>query len=206
MLTVVFVVALLGAQLGAPDDVDASSSAGIWGWVGLTVLLIIGALFVWMLCAAEEIVIDPAARRVTQWHRFLKYEVTRNEWAFTDFTGVVVERKVSKENVAKSTSMSPGTKAVYKSSYTLSLRRADTVVNTPDRRISVPHYPLELPMEERNDPLSLEAIARQLARLGKWPAKRRGYVLEARGGYADARGSYTVKSMPHDMESAIDVD
>ena len=71
----------------------------------------------------------------------------------------------------------------------------------PERKIAVPNYALELPMKERNDPLSLEAAALQLSQLGGWPARRRGYAMSARSG--NAQDAYTITSLPHDSETSI---
>ena len=98
--------------------------------------------------------------------------------------------------------MSRGTRTVYRKSYALSLRRADSQIVLPDgKKIAVPHYALDLPMKERNDPLSLEAAARQLSQLGGWPARRRGYAMSDRS--ENAQGAYTIMSMPHDSETSI---
>lgn len=190
ILTVVFVLALLSTQF----DPNGSSSGGVWGWLGLVILIAVWALIAWMLCVSEEIVIDPATRRVTQWYRFLKCQTAKNEWDFSDFIGVCVERKAGKSQSASTSPGSGGTytsvKTTYTFHYTLGLLRADTVIAAPDRQINVPHYPLELPMEERNDPLSLEAAARQLARIGGWPANPRERHRE--GGNGDQRVTHEI--------------
>ena len=161
---------------------------GFWEWVGTAAMIVICPLLVWILCLSVEVVIDPVTRRVTQRRRFLNYETAKNAWSFAEFTAVLVERKVSKDFVethmsgsrsyGSSSSRSYGSsKTVYTTRYILSLLRADTQITLPDKQIAVPHYPLELPMEIQNDPLLLEEAARQLARLGGWPARRRGYAL-----------------------------
>lgn len=63
-------------------------------------------------------------------------------------------------------------------------------------------------MAEKNDPLVLEASARQLARLGGWPAKRRGYALladEAADPVADQQ-SQEMRDRPADAESVIEAE
>jgi hypothetical protein len=86
------------------------------------------------------------------------------------------------------------------------LLRADTQVALPDRNIAVPHHALDLPMNGRDDPQSLEAAARQLARLGGWPARRRGYALSGEPKSGEQSGAYTITSLAHDAESPIRAD
>lgn len=191
---VIPVAVLMVALLITWIVLDWSWPFGFWEWLGVAAMIVICPLLVWMHCYSEEIVIDPAARRVTQRYSFLdSYETAKNEWGFSAFTAVRVERKVSKAYGEK--------KTVYRTSYTLSLLKADTQVTLPDRQLTVTHYPLDLPMEEQRDPLVLEASARQLARLGGWPAKRRGYALLA-DETADPAVDQKSKEM-HDRPAAL---
>lgn len=208
-LAIVFVVGLLSTQY----DPDGVPIAGIWGWLGLaaglTILLGICAIAAWLLCSSIEVVIDPATRRVTQWYRFLKYETAKNEWAFADFTGVRVEQKTSKEESAATSPGSRGAqtsvKTTYTHSYALYLLRADTQMTLPDRQLTVPHSPLDLPMEQQTDPRVFETAALQVARLGGWPAKRRGYALMKSAAAEQASGhQYLTKTLLPDAESRIE--
>jgi hypothetical protein len=149
----------------------------------------------------HEVVVDAATRMVTERHGFLRYPVSAfgQQLKFSDITAVVVEQKTSKDSEPTSTSTSRSTRTVYRKSYTLSLRRADTQVRLPDRALAVTNYALDLPMKGRDDPLSLEAAARELSQLGGWPALRRGYSISA-----TSENAYTTTSMPHDAETPID--
>jgi hypothetical protein len=150
----------------------------------------------------HEVVVDAANRQVTERHGFLQYPVNAlgQQLKFSDITAVIVAQKISKDIEPAGTLMSRSTRTVYRKRYTLSLMRADTSIDLPDgTKMALPHYALDLPVKERSDPLPLEAIARQLARLGGWPARRRGYTLSAR--YGDS--SPAIQSMPHDAESDI---
>lgn len=180
-ITVVFIVGLLATQY-SPEG-SSSSPTPVWAWLLRLVLLGIVALGVWMLCHSEEVIIDANRKQVTQSHRFLHYEVTKNLFMFSDFTGVSVVLKIDSEQ--RGTAMPTGTATLTSAhtvrtrSYTLSLRRPDIVVNTPERQITAPNHPLALPMAEAGDPMVVEAEARKLARLGGWPAWRHHYALEA---------------------------
>ena len=182
-----------------PDGID------ILKWVAAGV---IGVVCIAYAGSWHEVVVDAATKQVTERHGFLKYHVNwmGQQLEFADITAVIVEQKTRKESEATSTSGSRGTRTVYRKSYTLSLLRADTQIVLPDKQIAVPHHALDLPMKERNDPLPLEAAARQLARLGGWPARRRGYTLLTNGKLSEQRSPYTIKSMPHDAESPINAD
>jgi hypothetical protein len=165
---------------------------------------VIGGVSIAYAGSWHEVVVDAASRKVIERHGFLQYPMRwlGQQLAFSEITAVIVEQKTRKDSEAAATSTSRGTRTVYRKSYTLSLRRASSQVVLPDgRKIVVPHYALDLPMKERNDPLSLEAAARQLSQLGGWPARRRGYAVSA--GSANAPGAYWITSMPHDSETSI---
>lgn len=169
---------------------------------------VIGAVGIAYAGSWHEVVVDGTARLVTERHGFLQH---RADWLgqqleFADITAVIVQQKTSEESEPTSTSSSRGTRTVYRKSYTLSLTRADTQIRLPDRQLTVPNHALELPMKERKDPLPLEAAARELARLGGWPARRRGYALTTGATPGGERGAYTVKSMPFDAETPIEGD
>ena len=217
-VAVVFVATVVLLYLSDYWDWIWSWPVGFWGWLGWTVFIVICALLVALFCYAREVVIDSASRRVTERHRFLNYETAKNEWGFADFTAVRVEQEISKGHVATTSFGSQGykgsSKTVYTSSYAMSLLRADTQTHL---------YPLDLPLDDRKDPLVVEAFARQLAHLGGWPAKRVGYALmtgdevkQASGrkltekyGPLDKwsqRNDYFIKTLPHGEESPIDAE
>ena len=163
---------------------------------------VIGAVGIAYAGSWHEVVVDAAARKVTERHGFLRYPVSAlgQELAFPDISAVVVQQKTSKDTEPAGTSMSRSTRTVYRKSYTLSLVRADSSIVLPDgREMAVPHYALDLPVKERSDPLPLEAMARQISRLGGWPARRRGYALSA--GHGDRTPA--IQSIAHDAESEI---
>ena len=196
-ITIAFIVALLATQY-SPEG--TSSPASIWVWLLRLVALAVCALGVWMLCHSEEIVVDGTQRRVTQSHRFLQYEVTKNQFSFSDFSGVSVELKIDSQHRAAT---SPGTggaltsvQTVNTRSYSLNLRRPDLVVTTPERQITAPNHPLELPVTDGSNPIVVEAAARSLARLGGWPAWRHHYALVPDGASAHAGKAYSVKILP----------
>jgi hypothetical protein len=193
-VAVVAFIAWLAAGTRDPDAWDVLK----WIAAGLIAAVSIAYAGSW-----HEVVVDAAARKVTERHGFLRYPVSwlGTQLAFSDITAVIVEQKTSKDTEPAGTSMSRSTRTVYRKSYTLSLRRADTQVVLPDRKIAVPNYALDLPMKERNDPLPLEAAARELSQLGGWPARRRGYAIAATS--ENRQGAYTITSMPHDAETPI---
>jgi hypothetical protein len=202
-ITIAFIVALLATQY-SPES--TSSPASIWVWLLRLTALAVCALGVWMLCHSEEIVVDGTQRRVTQSHRFLNYEVTKNQFSFSDFSGVCVELKIDSEHRATTT---PGggftktsTQSVNTRSYSLNLRRPDLVLKTPDRQISAPSHPLELPVADGSNPLVVEAVARTLARLGGWPAWRHHYTLLPDSAPAHAGKAYGIKIVP-DVDDPI---
>ena len=218
MLAVVIVATVVLLYLGGYWDWIWSWPVGFWGWLGWAIFIIICVLLIGAHCYSREVVIDAATRRVTERQRFLNYEAVKSEWGFADFTAVWVEQDLRSEDVATSSPGSQGykgaLKAVYTRSYTLSLRRADTQAYDDA---------LGLPMEDRKDPLVVEAFARQLAQLGGWPATRVGYVLmtskqakQAYGrkltekyGHLDEwlqRNDYFIKTLPHDEEIPIDAE
>ena len=159
-------------------------------WIAAAV---IGAVCIAYAASWHEVVVDPASRQVTERHGFLRYPVNAlgQKLQFSDITAVIVRQETSKSTEPAGTSMSRTTRTVYRKSYTLSLVRADTSITLPDgTKMAVPHYAVDLPVKERSDPIPLEAMARELARLGGWPARRRGYALSG-------------QSVPHDAESEI---
>ena len=168
------------------------------GWmqpgVGVFVLVVL-AISAWFLGSSEEIVIDPSTRIVTQRHRLLNYVTAENRFAFADFTGVRVERQVSKHTRPVSSPGSGGyansSETPYEASYVLGLLRANTQVG----EISVPHYPVELPMDKRKNARVVEEAALRVARLGGCPAKGRGYAWDS--------DDSTVLSADFDSESPI---
>jgi len=194
----VAVVAFIAWLAGGTRDPDAFD---VLKWIAAGV---IGAVGIAYAGSWHEVVVDAASRKVIERHGFLQYPVSwlGQELAFSDITAVIVEQKTDKDTEPAGTSMSRSTRTVYRKSYTLSLRRADSQVVLPEgKKIAVPHYALDLPTKERNDPHSLEAAARQLSQLGGWPARRRGYAMSA--GSGSAPGAYTITSMPHDSETSI---
>jgi hypothetical protein len=196
-VAVVAFIVWLAVGTRDPDAFD------VLKWIAAAV---IGAVCIAFAGSWHEVVVDAFTRQVTARHGFLKYPVNfmGQQLKFADITAVIVEQKTSKETEPAGTSMSRSTRTVYRKSYTLSLLRADTQVVLPDRKLTVPHYALDLPMKERQDPLPLEAAARRLAKLGGWPARRRGYALSRESGTGEEeRGSHTIKTMPHDAESPI---
>lgn len=192
-----FVVTVLFSGWFTPNGIG---SAGIWSRLGLSVVfLAIGAAVGWLLGYSEEIIIDPTARVVNQSYRFLHYVTAKNQFSFADFTAVRVERRGGKD---RSATASPGAegpsssyKTVYNSTYTLSLVRADTKINLPDKQLSVPNYPMVLLVEKQNDLEKIEELALRLSRVGGWPAKRRRYDWAASEG--------DIRSMPLNYEAAI---
>jgi hypothetical protein len=194
-VAVVAFIAWLAAGTRDPDSWD------VLKWIAAGV---IGGVSIAYAGSWHEVVVDAASRKVIERHGFLRYPVSwlGQQLAFSDITAVIVEQKTRKGTEPAGTSMSRGTRTVYRKSYTLSLRRASSQVVLPEgRKIAVPHYALDLPMKERNDPRSLEAAARQLSQLGGWPARRRGYAMSA--GSENAPGAYGITSMPHDSETSI---
>jgi hypothetical protein len=127
------------------------------------------------------------------WH--LNYVTAENKYAFADFTGLRVERTVSRHTRAVSLPGSRGyassSETNYEASYELSLLRADTKAG----EISVPHYPLELPMAAQKDAREIEEAALRVARVGDWPAKRCGYEWDS--------DNSTVLSADFDSENPI---
>ncbi|HEX2826924.1 MAG TPA: hypothetical protein VHP37_11295 [Burkholderiales bacterium] len=165
------------------------------------VAVLIGTVCIAYAGSWHEVVVDASSRTVTERHGFLQCPVgwLGQQLTFSDIAAVVVAQKTDK-TTERATSMSQSTRTVYRKSYALSLVRADTSIAMRDgTKMAVPHYALDLPVKERGDPLPLEAMARQLAKLGRWPARRRGYALSA--GYGDR--AYTIESLAHDAESEI---
>lgn len=155
---------------------------GGFGWiVGLLVLLALLVAAAWLLCSSEEVQIDPVTRQVTQIHRLLHREVARNQWGFAAFTGVQVHQRAQAHTEAVTSPGSGGAKTGSRTrhthSYRLCLLRAPTSAGSPAAPVAVPHHPLVLPSEADGDPQACEALARQVAALGGWPATRQGYVL-----------------------------
>lgn len=178
-----FVLVLLVLRFsGGPDEPAAPlGPRPLWVWPLWALMLAALALGGWLLCHGEEITIDGARRQVTQSHRFLNRELTRNQWSFKDFTGVWVVLKIDSEH--RGTSMPTGgstlssARTVTTRRYLLQLSRPDHVLVTPDKTLTAPAYPLDLPLPEAGDPRVVEATARRLTRLGGWPATRRHYTL-----------------------------
>ncbi len=191
-VALVFVGTVVTLYLGGYLDWLWSMPVGFWEWLGWAVFIIICVLLFGALCYSREVVVDAATGRVTEWQRLLNYEVAKNEWGFADFTTVLVEQDTSREHVATSSPGSQGykgaLKTVYSRRYVLSLRRADTQTH---------HSLLGLPMEDRKDPLLVEAFARQLADLGGWPAKRAGYALMTRDEAKQASGRKLTQQYGH---------
>lgn len=172
-------------------------------WIAAGVIGVVGIAYAgsW-----NDVVVDAGAKQVEERYGFLRYHVKgmSKQLSFADITAVVVERRVSKETKAAGTSMSRNTRTVYEASYVLNLQRRDIVLVLPDRKIVAPNYPVALPMEERQNPLLLEATARQLARLGGWPARRRHYAIEVAGAPDSPDRSHVVKPAPHGTETPIE--
>ncbi len=191
-------IAWLALTTREPDAMDLLRwiAAGLIGLVG------IGFAGSW-----HEVVVDAKAKQVTNRHGFLKFPVNwlGETLKFSDITAVVVVRKTTKESKPASFSGSGGTRTVYEKSYTLNLFRADRTIVLPNKtQMVVPQPELSLPRLGRADPLVLEAMARQLSRLGGWPAKRRGYALGAPISSADAPSRPSINSAPFDTETPIE--
>lgn len=196
-LTLAFVLALLVARFGPwgggemPAAEPEPSSA--WVWLFWAVLLAIAAGGVWMLCHAEEVVVDARQRSVTQTHRFLHHEVKTNRLRFADFNGIAVVLKIDKEHQGSSSPTGGATlttaRTVYTSRYALQLRRPDLVLKTAERTLTAPAHALDLPLADDKDPLAVEAQARRLTQLAGWPAVRQHYTLLQGAG----NPPYTVK-------------
>lgn len=184
-LTMGFIVALLLAAFW-PDGSEAAAPEPLPWWAGVFWLVVLALLALggWMLCHAEEIVVDAARQRVTQVHRFLRREVNRNAWRFADFSAVVVTLQIDKEQQGESSPSGGATLAtartVYQRRYELSLRRPDLVVHTAERTLTAPAHALRLALPDGRDAAVVEAAARALAQLGGWPALRHHYTR--RGG------------------------
>lgn len=188
LLTVAIVAFIVWLAMGTrePDFVD------VLRWVGAGV---IGVILIAYTGSWHEVAIDPATKQVTERHGYLGHEL---EWmgqqrGFQDFTTVLVERTTSEQN--NSTSYSSQSSYSRKStrtvhSYTLILRGADRQITLPmaSKDDMFFHFRAKPqgsgvtwpPMETSDDVLVLEAAARQLARLGNWEARRRGYALLVR--------------------------
>jgi hypothetical protein len=177
-LTVAFVIGLLVLS----GWIDWSAPESVFGWLWLLfMLLVLFGLPAALLSWSQEIVVDPATRRVTQRHRLLHHVVAETHQPFTGFTAVVVQPKLDKETRAVTSPGSGGAKVAtqtrYRTSYTLSLLRADTQVKLKDQNVSVPHHALDLPFDTEQDVLAMEDYACQLRSAGGWPARRRDYVM-----------------------------
>lgn len=181
-LTVAFFIGLLALS----GWIDWSAPVGPSGWLWLLVLFVVlvglpGAL----LCWSQEVVVDSATRRVTQRHRMLHRVVAETHQPFAAFTAVVVQPKVDSESRAVTSPGSGGAKVAtetrYRTSYTLSLLRADTPVKLEGKTVAVTHHALELPFDGDQDARTLEDHARQLRSAGGWPALRRDYAMGAAG-------------------------
>jgi len=202
-LTIAFVLALLVARFGpwGGGDMPAAESnpepVSAWVWLFWAVVLAIVAGGVWMLCHAEEIVVDARQQRVTQTHRFLHHEVKTNQLPFANFNGIAVVLQIDKEHQGTSSTSGTSTlttgRTVYTSRYELQLRRPDLVLKTAERTLTAPAHALHLPLADDKNPLAVEALARALARLGGWPAVRQHYTLLPQGPAADGGAPYTVK-------------
>ena len=183
LITVVFTVGVLLAALWPGDEAVEPQPLSWWAGLFWLVVLAAAALGVWMLCHAEEIVVDRAQQRVTQTHRFLRQDLKTNVWRLSDFTGVVVALKIDKEEQGSSSPTGGATLAsartVYTRRYELSLRRPDLVLKTAERTVTAPQHALDIPLPGGTDALAVEAAARALAALGRWPAARRHYTLRA---------------------------
>jgi hypothetical protein len=151
---------------------------------------VIGVVVIAYAGSWHEVAIDPVTKQVTERHGYLGYEL---DWmgqrrGFQDFTTVLVERTTTKE----STNNPKRTRKVH--SYTLSLRGADRQLDLPVASRDDVFFQLRAkpqgagvtlpPMETSNDVLALESAAQQVARLGSWEAKRRGYALQVPQGHA----------------------
>lgn len=158
----------------------------------LVVAGVIGVVVIGYAGSWHEVAIDPATKQVTERHGYLGFELRwmGQQRGFQDFTTVLVERTTSKEP----TDNPKRTRKVH--SYTLSLRGADRQLDLPVTTKDDVFFHLRAkpqssgvtlpPMETSGDVLGLEAAARQVARLGSWEARRRGYALQVpRGEAAD---------------------
>src|SRR5262245_31517757 len=109
-LTIAFVLGLLSTQF----DFSAPSPGILSKLVALTLLTVICAVTAWLLCSWEQVEIDFASRQVTERRLFLKYEIAKNQWGFSHFTGVRVEQKNSKEYSNETTPGTGGYKGTIK--------------------------------------------------------------------------------------------
>jgi hypothetical protein len=193
-ITVAFTVGVVLAAFWPGEEVVEPEPLGWGAWLFWLLVLALLALGVWMLCHAEDIVIDAAQQRVTQIHRFLHREVKVNHWRFADFTAVAVTLKIDKEEQGSSMPTGGATlttaRTVYTRRYELGLRRPDQVLKTADRTLTAPRPALNIPLPADGDAMAVEAAARTLAALGGWPALRQHYTLQPLPG---AEPPYTVK-------------
>lgn len=179
ILLAVAIVAFIVWLAAGTRDPDVGD---VLKWVGAGAF---GVVLIWFFGSWHKIAIDPATRRVTERHGYLGYELhwMGQQRGFQDFTTVVVERTTSKQSTG---SKKLATHHVYR----LQLRGAGVDV--------------WLPMATNDDILALEAAARQVAQLGNWEAKRRGYVLDSGGDAAPQPSAAGIRIIAGDAESLIE--
>ena len=92
------------------------------------VAALLAASGIWVGGSWNDVVVDATSRRVTERHGFLGYPIgfLGKQLPFEQISGVMVERKISKDTEAKGTSMSPGTRTVYRTTYAVSLLTGET--------------------------------------------------------------------------------
>ena len=173
-LAIVAFIVWLAAGTREPDMSDVLT------WV---VAAVIGVVVIAYAGSWHEVVIAPATKQVTERHGYLGYELNwmGQQRGFQEFTTVLVERTTTKEP----TDNPKRTRKVH--SYTLSLRGVGTQLDLPVATRDDVFFQLRAkpqgsgvtlpPMETSDDVLGLESAARQVARLGSWEAKRRGYAV-----------------------------
>lgn len=203
-ITAVFLVAILALGLGP----DPAWPIRIGEWMPVLVLIaVIAGVAAPLLAWSQEVVVDPAGRRVTSRHRLLHRVVSENHFPFTDFAAALVRLTPDRESRAVTSPGSGGarvaTETRTRTRFTLCLLRSDMTVMIDGRPVSAPRHALDLPVDGDKDALALEDLARELHRIGGWPALRRDYVLVRAVASGSDRPACIIRAQA-DAESAIE--
>jgi len=171
-------VTLLLATVDTPNEPVGLSMVGPWLFWSVLLLVLLGCAV--LVCWSQAVEIDRPAGQVRQTHRLLHFTVASSSQALSDFTAVRVRRIVEKDSEATTT---PGggfaktaLRTTYSARYELALLRPDIVLETAERKMVAERVPVDLPMEDKPDAVTVEALASQIAQLTGWPALRRGYA------------------------------